>query len=130
MSDWGSLNRFRVHLPGLPVTDASWGFNGAFRFSAPHEVRPVLAIACDQGGWQHVAVSFGPKATRCPSWEVMRYVKDLFWEPGETVIQIHPPASDSVRFHPKCLHLWRCTDGREQPLPPEIPVGFKGRSGE
>jgi hypothetical protein len=83
----------------------------------------IFCIASDGEGWQHVSVSLvGMKATP-PKWDVMCLVKDLFWEAEDSVIQIHPKVSEYVNFHPGCLHLWRCTDGREQPLPPSILVG-------
>jgi len=125
MSNWAFLNKHRCIIPGYPTTDGSWGFCGAFRFPIAGEAREICCIASDGGGWQHVSVSFGQRSTRCPSWEVMCAIKDLFWEPEDAVIQIHPPKSDYVNYHPGCLHLWRCTDGREQPLPPSILVGPK-----
>lgn len=125
MSDWNFLNKHRYTIPGYPATDNAWGFNGAFKFSIPGEARLVCVIASDGMGWQHVSVSFGQRSPRTPSWELMCAVKDLFWEPEDAVIQIHPPKSEYVNFHPGCLHLWRCVDGREQPLPPSITVGPK-----
>jgi hypothetical protein len=118
--DFLNIHRLRVGQFGTSETD---GFNGAFRFNLPGEVRPVHIIASDGEGWQHVSVSFGPDSKKCPSWEVMCAVKDLFWEPEDVVIQIHPRKSEYVTYHPGCLHLWRCTDGREQPTPPSIMVG-------
>jgi hypothetical protein len=53
-------------------------------------------------------------------------VKDLFWNDEDVVVQFHPAKSTYVNNHPGCLHLWRCTDGREFPTPPEILVGIKG----
>jgi len=65
-------------------------------------------------GWEHVSVSL---PDRCPTWEEMAKVKDLFWREDETVIQLHPPKDKHVNRHPYCLHLWRNTNA-EQPLPP------------
>lgn len=48
--------------------------------------------------------------------------KDLFWEPHETVMQLHPPESEWISNHPYCLHLWRHVS-REIPMPPSIMVG-------
>lgn len=128
MSDWNFLNRRRCQA-GRFYSDETFGFNGAFSFSIPGEARRVFCIASAGGGWQHVSVSFGPnKAT--PSWEIMCRVKELFWDDEETVIQLHPPKSTWVNNHPGCLHLWRCTDGREQPLPPSIMVGLRGLNPE
>lgn len=122
MSDWQFLNRHRIRV-GRFASDASEGFNGAFQFSLPGEARLLNVIASDGAGWEHVSVSFGSTSKRCPSWDVMCAVKDLFWEPEDVVIQLHPRKSEYVNFHPGCIHLWRCTDGREQPIPPTIMVG-------
>jgi hypothetical protein len=58
----------------------------------------------DAENWEHVSVS---AHGRPPFWEEMAYIKDLFWEPEETVIQFHPPRSKYINCHPWCLHLWR-----------------------
>lgn len=123
MSDWTFINRHRLRV-GLFGSDDSYGFNGAFRFNLPGEVRPICVIASDCLGWQHVSVSFGQGAKRCPSWDVMCAVKDLFWEPDQEVIQFHPAKSEYVNFHPGCLHLWRPNgDTPPIPIPPSILVG-------
>lgn len=63
-------------------------------------------IVSDEMGWEHVSVHpFDEKRT--PTWEEMCYVKDLFWEREETVIQYHPAKSRYVNIHPYTLHLWR-----------------------
>lgn len=61
-------------------------------------------IASDGFGWDHVSVSL---ATRCPTWDEMCWVKRLFFEPQEIVMQLHPAESDYVNNHSHCLHLWR-----------------------
>lgn len=105
-------------------SDSSYGFNGAFSFAIPGEARRVCCVASDVMGWEHVSVSFG-RNHAIPSYAVMCAVKDLFWDDEQSVIQIHAPKSEHINNHPGCLHLWRCTDGREQPLPPAITVGLK-----
>jgi hypothetical protein len=47
----------------------------------------------------------------------MEFVRDLFWEPEELVLQLSVPRSLHVDFHPHTLHLWRVV-GVEIPLPP------------
>ncbi len=66
--------------------------------------RPASVVFSWGGGWEHVSVSF---STRCPTWEEMCKVKDMFWNEDECVIQYHPPKSEYVNNHPYCLHLWR-----------------------
>lgn len=66
-------------------------------------------------GWEHVSVSTDK---RCPTWEEMSKIKDLFWRDDETVIQFHPPKDQHVNIHNYCLHLWRRV-GAEIELPPK-----------
>lgn len=51
--------------------------------------RPAVVVWSFGGGWEHVSVSF---ASRCPTWDEMCEVKDIFWTPEECVVQYHPPA--------------------------------------
>ena len=63
---------------------------------------------------------------RCPNWIEMCFVKDLFWDDEELVVQFHPPRSRYVNNHPYCLHLWRDVEERVR-LPPSELVGLKDR---
>jgi hypothetical protein len=60
---------------------------------------------------------------RCPTWEEMCAVKDLFWDHEDTVMQLHPPKSDWVSNHNFCLHMWRPV-GVDIPRPPALMVGI------
>lgn len=105
----------------------SYGFTGAGTgsgcFRVKHRGAALRIIASDdQGeGWEHVSVSL---ADRCPTWDEMCFVKDLFWLPDEAVMQLHPPESEYVNNHKFCLHLWKPTQAA-LPLPPSIYVGVK-----
>lgn len=123
MSDWKFLNGWRVRRGMLARTNED-GFNGAFAFPLPGVANRVICVCSDGLGWQHVSVSLhgSPKT---PSWEIMSKVKDLFWEEDQCVVQFHPPKGQYVNNHPGCLHLWRCVDGREQPIPDALLVGVK-----
>ncbi len=98
---------------------------GAFEMRGPCGV--ALTIIASPGDdeidipWEHVSVSL---PNRTPNWVEMCFVKDLFWDEEETVMQLHPPRSKWVNNHQYCLHLWRPTNA-EIPLPPEIAVGVK-----
>lgn len=61
--------------------------------------------------WEHVSVSV---RDRCPTWEEMEEVKRRFWQPYDTVMQLHVPPAEHKNCHPFCLHLWR-------PLKAQIP---------
>lgn len=98
-------------------------WNGAYTINIPGEARRIFIIASNGSEapddtelqWEHVSVSFGATSSKTPSWSVMFVVKDLFWDPEIPVMQLHPPRSQWVNFHPGCLHLWR-------PLPPNPPI--------
>jgi len=120
MSDWNFLNSHRIRT-GAYASDDSFGFCGAFNFALEGEARRILCIASDGMGWQHVSVSFGASNRKCPSWEIMCRVKDLFWEPTDWVCQFHPAASEYRNLHEGCLHLWRPTS-EKLPTPLAIMV--------
>ncbi|MES2367677.1 MAG: hypothetical protein V4563_17505 [Pseudomonadota bacterium] len=110
-------NKYRL-LTGPLGSDASYGNNG--KFFVKREIgAPFQIIASDGEGWEHVSVSL---PSRCPTWEEMCFVKDMFWDGEDCVIQFHPPKSEYVNHHPYCLHLWRPTTG-EIITPPTEFVG-------
>lgn len=63
--------------------------------------------------WEHVSVrarSMNEKKKiyeRVPNWMEMCWLKELFWNDDEAVIQFHPPKADHVNIHPNVLHLWK-----------------------
>ena len=93
------------------------GNNGAFKIRRKGQWLNI--IASDGAGWEHVSVS---RKDRCPTWEEMNFVKELFWSENDCVVQFHPPESEYVNQHPNCLHLWKSTE-YEFVLPPSILVG-------
>jgi hypothetical protein len=113
-----------------PWASDPWdGANGAFMVMGPNGV--TLRIVASDGrhadamGWEHVSVSLDGM-NRCPNWPEMCFVKDLFWDEEEAVIQFHPPRSQYVNHHPTTLHLWRHRlRTAEYVLPPSILVGPK-----
>lgn len=80
----------------------------------------VISSPLGKGEWDHVSVSL---PNRCPTWKEMCFIKDLFWEDDDTVIQFHPPKKDYVNNHPFCLHLWKFNG--EFPRPHWLAVGIK-----
>ncbi|QSM00747.1 hypothetical protein YerA41_046 [Yersinia phage YerA41] len=80
----------------------------------------ILTIICSDGmGWDHVSVS---TPDRCPLWIEMSYVKSLFWDPTDAVVQYHPVESEYVNNHPYCLHMWK-NQSQEFVTPPKSLVG-------
>lgn len=116
-------NKFRVETGEL-ASDPSFGNNGYFVIQKEKHRNTLACVASDGVGWEHVSVS---TPYRCPTWEEMCEVKDLFWDAEDLIVQYHPPKSEYVNNHPFVLHLWRQTD-KEFPLPPSILVGFKDKN--
>lgn len=94
---------------------AGAGRAGAYVVNGPAGLLQV--IVSDRRGWEHVSVTYRKKK-RIPTWEDMCFVKDLFWEKSEWVVQYHPPGVDYVNNHEYVLHLWRPV-GITLPVPPK-----------
>jgi len=93
--------------------------NGVAMVRGPFRILTIMFSNGD--GWEHVSVS---TRGRCPNWDEMVFVKNLFWDPDDVVMQLHPAASEYVNCHPFCLHLWRpTTPGVSIPTPPRLLVG-------
>lgn len=83
----------------------------------PHRGKVLRCMFCaDAEGWDHVSVSTGGSKYP-PTWDDMCYIKDLFFEESECVVQFHPAKSDHINIHKRCLHLWRKVDD-VFPMPP------------
>jgi hypothetical protein len=118
MRNLNLLSTFRVTFPGLEQYGNDTG-NGVFLVPLPANNGVLRVIASNGEGWEHISVSL---PNRCPIWMEMEYLKRLFFEPHETVIQIHPPTAEYVNYQPHTLHLWRPT-GAAIALPPSELVG-------
>jgi hypothetical protein len=94
-------------------------------FVTPPNGEPLKVIFCDgtewdgmgmpPPPWDHVSVSC---RNRVPTWEEMCWVKRLFFNDNECVVQYHPAEKDYVNEHPNVLHLWRLV-GQDFPMPPK-----------
>jgi hypothetical protein len=123
------LSKYRIRTGPLG-SDNSAGCQGAFEIPFKNNTI-ILQIIASNGidgefktGWEHVSLKAKVKGSshwRCPTWEEMSYIKDLFWNDNETVIQFHPSKSSYINTHPAVLHLWK-PFGIEIPLPPTILV--------
>lgn len=113
---FGHLERFRVRT--FSWSSLTGDRFGAFIIPAPKSGKTFTVICAPEGGeWEHVSVSL---PNRCPTWEEMNLIKDLFFEEEETVVQFHPKKSEYKNLHPYCLHLFKHKDGHV--LPPSILV--------
>lgn len=122
---------YRVKDSTNPVLNLGAGTKNGF-FSIPENVfkggiptfggHSALIIASDgeETDWEHISISF---PHRCPTWDEMCFVKELFWEPEARVVQFHPPESEYINNHPYCLHLWRHKK-LAMPHPPTELVGI------
>lgn len=118
--------KFRITNPSHALASNKWfGNNGAFVIPHPKiEKYFISTIASDGMNWEHVSVSIFStirKVERCPTWEEMCFVKNLFWDGNDAVIQFHPPESEYINNHDYCLHLWRPIN-QAVPLPEKIMI--------
>lgn len=109
-----SLKHIEKYLKEGGCADCDGG-----RWSFPHNGLQFCVIASWGGGWDHVSVS---TPRRTPTWDEMCHFKDLFFDPEEVVVQIHPAKTEYVNLHEHCLHLWR-PQGVVLPVPPTCFVG-------
>ncbi len=108
----------RPHPLGFPHKEGD-DF-GWFMIPSPNQnISLAVMVAPSDSEWQHISIS---TKTRCPNWQEMCFIKDLFFEDEETVVQFHPKKSEYVNMAKTCLHLWRWNKG-EFPTPPKILVG-------
>jgi hypothetical protein len=109
--------QYRLHNPPSASMRTNTGDPyGMFIVPSGHAPggRSLKIIACrdfeETKGWQHVSVSLVQLPDVTPRWDTMCFVKDLFWEPEQVVVQFHPPKSEHVNTHNGCLHLWHHQD--------------------
>ena len=74
----------------------------------PSGIRASVVAGNNEEGWEHVSIEL--YAHRLPTWEEMCFVKDLFWDEEEEVVQMHPRKSEYVNLT-DALHLWRPVGG-------------------
>ena len=123
-TDWSHLEQWRVY--GTEELRSQKGMlGGAFLIPHPEkghlrlEVLAVSGTIPDAEGWDHVSVKVRDlnRSVRLPGWLEMEFVRKLFWEEHETVLQFHVPVAQHINEHPAVLHLWKHL-GTEVQLPP------------
>jgi hypothetical protein len=111
-------NEYRIRIGDFASSEKD-GNNGAFKIPMLGCRYDLLAIASNGEEWEHVSVSL---SYRTPNWEEMCYIKSLFWDDEDCVVQYHPPKSEYVNFCKNCLHMWRPI-GIEIVRPPKRLIG-------
>lgn len=81
--------------------------------------RMFCCIASWGLGWDHVSVHMetlkGPQTCRqIPLWDDMCLVREIFFNPNEWAMQLHPPESKNISVYNEALHLWR---PQRKPIP-------------
>lgn len=127
-TDWRHLETFRRYDP--PYVSREGDTFGCFQATRNGVFLNIIATdgkdenGGERTGWEHVSVHvFDPvfKKQKTPSWEEMCFVKNLFWEEDECVVEFHVAKKDWISIHDHVLHLWRST-GAPFPTPPLICV--------
>lgn len=115
---------YRV-LDGQFGTNQHDGNNGLFLIPSGSDL--FQCIVSDGMGWEHVSVTVRTKNRSkysLPTWTQMCWIKELFWNDEDTVVQYHPRKSEYVNNHSFVLHLWR-PSREELPRPDSRLVGIK-----
>jgi len=117
MRDPNCFNKYRKTHPQLGPGDNEGGYcivplviNGKIT----HQMAANVIFSTGDG-WDHVSISL---PDRCPTWEEMILIKDIFFKEDEIAIEYHPAKSRYVNNHPFCLHLWR-PQLVKFPIPPQ-----------
>lgn len=120
------MERGRIKV-GPMASDRSFGTTGAFRVAVPDTNVRLSIVASSDHGWEHVSARVFKPKSRVPKWREMAWVKDQFWLPTETVMQLHVPEEDHINNNSTVLHLWRPSASNPQriPRPPLWMVGVK-----
>lgn len=85
-------------------------------FSVPlNDNKEAFVIASENFmGWDHVSAHIisveSGALNRTPNNEEMQFLRNLFFEDEEVVLEFHPAKKDYINNHSYVLHMWRSTD--------------------
>lgn len=104
---------FRVKEGKLASTKEN-GNNGLFKIHLPTKNCNAFCLVSDNGGWEQVSVRVedlnkqlkGGSRIRIPNSEELKFLKNVFWDRDETVIQYHFADSKETGSE-YALHLFR-----------------------
>lgn len=121
MRDVEHLEKFRV-VNGPMASTPEAGNNGMFLIPHQKYAKDRFQVTCSDGmGWEVVSFTYYKK-NKTPTWDDSCYIKDLFWEEEEAVMQLHRPASLRVSERKFVIALMRPIEV-EIPQPPVITLG-------
>ena len=108
MKNLSLLDEYRVPINGMMGDETC----GNFIILSENKRFNYHVIASVDGDWDHVSVSLitvdcRHQLKRCPKWDEMCFIKNLFFEEEEETIQFHPKKSEYVNLNPYVLHMWR-----------------------
>lgn len=109
-----TLDEIRSSGKVIVKETADDGFDGFIDLRASKRRATAVFRASWGLGWDHVSISF---RDRCPTWDEMCEVKDIFFKEDEACVEYHPAKADYVNIHTYCLHIWRPQE-IEIPKPP------------
>lgn len=118
MRDLTELNKYRVvenPMARKRCLPEDYPYCGAFKIKLSKTTPTMTVIASTGGGWDHVSVSM---RKRCPTWEEMKKIKEMFFRTDECAVEYHPPQEENISLHDFCLHMWR-PQNDVIPMPPE-----------
>lgn len=125
MRNLNELNKYRdlaaeMNSFGRPGDERS----GVFRINI-NKNQQFLILASTAMGWEHVSVSIKKASQtirdRCPTWEEMKKIKEMFFLRDEWAIEYHPAVERNISISNYCLHIWR-PQKIDLPIPPESMV--------
>lgn len=96
---------------------------GHFHIKKKPSNKTLFVISSDGYGWDHVSVHVLTKNDKIilPTWDDMCFIKNIFFDPEETVVQFHPALSEYINVHSGVLHLWK-NQKYDYDLPPRFLV--------
>lgn len=113
---------FRVGIGEYPPLEPGSGCKGAFEFPVPgfSKVAKLFVIAASSDGWDHVSARVKTQTGDItPTWELMLYVKNIFFTPEEWCHQYMPAQKDNINLHSNVLHIWKPWDDSLIVRPPK-----------
>jgi hypothetical protein len=107
--DWKLPERIEV-LPGT-YSDDGICLNQR-RYHRYRDGLSVIATMENHEGkyWLHVSCAYNDKRRGIPSFETLKEVKNIFIGRHRKAIQILPSEKEYVNVHPRCLHLFTCSE--------------------